>query len=199
MARRAEQYSRLISWLKIVLPLAALALLSTLFLLARDVDQVVNLPFAEVLSPEGQLEEQVGAPYFAGTTANGELLTMAASRAKPLGSDRIEAMDVTASMTLHDGDVINLRSDDAILIENSNEALLSGAVRFSNTGGYTLDTEVMITSLDTVRGESEGTVNGQGPTGTLEAGKMQFDTDPETGGIQLLFTGGVKLVYTPKN
>ena len=40
-------HSRVVGWLKILLPLAALALLSTLFLFSRGSDPTANLPFSE--------------------------------------------------------------------------------------------------------------------------------------------------------
>ena len=45
---RADFHSRLVGWLKVVLPLAALAILSTLFLLADLIDPTAAIPYAEV-------------------------------------------------------------------------------------------------------------------------------------------------------
>ena len=42
-----DRYSRMIVWLKVLLPLMALALLSTLFLLSRNVDPLASIPFAQ--------------------------------------------------------------------------------------------------------------------------------------------------------
>ena len=60
-------YSRLIAWLKILFPLGALVLLSTIFLLSRSPDPIAVIPLLEegVGSDE---TEQVGRPFFAGTT-----------------------------------------------------------------------------------------------------------------------------------
>ena len=46
MAMGGMTYSRMIAWLKILLPLAALVLLSTLFLFARPRNPIATLPFA---------------------------------------------------------------------------------------------------------------------------------------------------------
>ena len=48
MAVADNTYSRVVGWLKILLPLGALALLSTLFLFARGIAPVGEIPYAEL-------------------------------------------------------------------------------------------------------------------------------------------------------
>ena len=48
MAARDNVHSRVVFWLKIILPLLALAILSTLFLFSRRIDTDQALPYAEV-------------------------------------------------------------------------------------------------------------------------------------------------------
>ncbi|MBL9052753.1 MAG: hypothetical protein JNN02_03385, partial [Tabrizicola sp.] len=43
-----DAHTRVVTWLKVLLPLAALAILSTLFLLADQINPDDALPFAEV-------------------------------------------------------------------------------------------------------------------------------------------------------
>jgi lipopolysaccharide export system protein LptC len=45
---RADAHTRVVGWLKVALPLIALALLATLFLLADRIDPDDALPYAEV-------------------------------------------------------------------------------------------------------------------------------------------------------
>ena len=45
---RVDRHTRLVGWLKVALPLTALAILSTLFLVARRIDPEAALPYAEV-------------------------------------------------------------------------------------------------------------------------------------------------------
>ena len=42
-----DRYSRMIAFLKVLLPLMALALLSTLFLLSQNTEPMASIPFAE--------------------------------------------------------------------------------------------------------------------------------------------------------
>lgn len=199
MASSEGLYSRAIAWLKILLPLAALVLLSTLFLFARSAEPPTDLPFSDALSKDVTAGEQVGAPYFAGSTDRGDMLTMSARRASPDGDGRIRADAVSATLTLTDGSRIELHSGDALLTDARSEALLQGGVEIRSSTGYDMQTERFRASLDKVEGESLGPVRGTGPTGTLEAGKMRIVSDAETGNTQLLFTDGVKLVYVPQS
>ena len=42
-----DRYSRMVAIFKVLLPLAALAILSTLFLLSRTIDPTTTIPFAD--------------------------------------------------------------------------------------------------------------------------------------------------------
>ncbi|WP_246107431.1 LPS export ABC transporter periplasmic protein LptC [Puniceibacterium confluentis] len=189
----------MIAWLKILLPMAALVLLSTTFLLSRDPDPSANLPISGSADPDGVVREQVTDPYFAGTTSSGGSLTMTARSARPLpDSDEVEADTLDAVMVMTDGTKIELKAPLANLSDRRGDAHMTGGVTVSSTTGYTLSTDSLTAALDRIEIESLGPVEGDGPAGHLTAGKMRV-TSGETGDdVQLLFTGGVKLVYDPQ-
>ena len=83
MAAPDNLHSRVVSWLKIILPLAALALLSTLFLVARIGDPNATLPFTEKDLEEMASEQRVDGPDFSGTTPEGRAIRMSAQTATP--------------------------------------------------------------------------------------------------------------------
>lgn len=200
MARTYSRYSRMIAWLKILLPMAALGLLSTIFLLSRDADPASRVPFSQVGLEGDVAREQVTEPYYAGVTSSGASLTMTARSARP--SDKIaellEADELDASIVMPDGSQIDLSAPRATVSDRTGEAELTGGVRIQSSTGYTLTTQSMLTSLDRVEAESRGQVNGDGPLGTLQAGRMQITTPQDSADLHLLFTGGVKLVYLPQ-
>ena len=76
---RVDRHTRLVGWLKVILPLTALAILSTLFLVARRVDPEAALPYAEVDVEDLAREPRMTAPTYAGTTEDGAALTLSAS------------------------------------------------------------------------------------------------------------------------
>ncbi|MGB4909398.1 MAG: hypothetical protein WBP15_12770, partial [Tabrizicola sp.] len=80
---RVDRHTRLVGWLKVALPLTALAILSTLFLVARRIDPEAALPYAEVDVEDLAREPRMTAPTYAGTTEDGAALTLSADEARP--------------------------------------------------------------------------------------------------------------------
>jgi len=74
-------YSRVVAWAKVLLPLLALALLSTLFLVARTVDPAQKLPFADIDVDAIAREQRIGAPKFNGVTKEGTAISLSADSA----------------------------------------------------------------------------------------------------------------------
>ena len=198
MARGQGTYSRAVALLKILLPLLALGLLSTLFLFSRSREPAMSMPFADSLSQGETASQQLGAPSFAGTTRRGDMLTMTASRARPSGDGRIEADDLSARLILSGGSQIALASATATLIDETSEVELTGGVTIESSTGYTLTTEGLVSSMSDTSARSLGPVSGSGPAGTLEAGAMEITPTENGSDVQLRFTGGVKLVYDPR-
>ena len=88
---RADFHSRLVGWLKVVLPLAALAILSTLFLLADRIDPTAAIPYAEVDVKDLVRDPRMTAPAYAGTTADGAGITLSATEARPASGEQAAA------------------------------------------------------------------------------------------------------------
>ncbi|MBC7158325.1 MAG: hypothetical protein H5U20_12585, partial [Rhodobacteraceae bacterium] len=105
MARRDNAYSRVIAWLKLLLPLAALALLSTLFLVARTIDPTRAIPTAEVDVADLARDPRVRAPDYTGVTADGGALRVVAETAWPDldGQARMAARVVRGELVTPDG------------------------------------------------------------------------------------------------
>ena len=201
MAPRGDTYSHVIGWLKILLLLAALIMLSTLFLLPRTSEPVNRLPYIEGESGGDGAREQIVAPYFAGTTADGDRLTLTAESAEPIEGalSRVRALSLDASMDLTDGSRIGLRSDTAVVDDDDKSADLQGRVHITSSTGYEIDTERLLTALDRIEAETLAPVSGTGPAGRFTAGKLTITANDAGDDVQLLFTDGVKLVYDPKD
>ncbi|MGJ8603157.1 MAG: LPS export ABC transporter periplasmic protein LptC [Marivita sp.] len=191
-------YSRLIAWLKILFPLGALVLLSTIFLYSRGPDPIATIP---VLTggADPTRTEQVGGPFYAGTTESGQGLTLSARQARLSGPDTsgMIADDVQAVIDIEDGNRIVI---DATVgqVENGDTLILREGVTLQSSSGYTVRTDGLTAAMDRVAIESTGTVEADGPGLTLTAGKLRVDDIDGSAEIQLLFTDGVKLLYTPQ-
>ena len=193
-------HSRLVAWMKIILPLLALGLLSTLFLISRNVDPTKNIPITNI--DLEQRADDLGAtnPSFAGMTNRGDRVSVRAAQAKPDARDpeQMLAEFVEAQLQLVSGTVIDITSDHAEMNQGDFTANLQGDVNVVTTNGYDLKTERLNARLDRLYAETPGPVQGSAPVGTLSAGRMVLDTDQKTGAAHLLFTDGVKLLYTPQ-
>ncbi|MBO6885121.1 MAG: hypothetical protein JJ869_16300 [Marivita sp.] len=191
-------YSRLIAWLKILLPLGALALLSTIFLYARGPDPIAVIPVLTGGADPTQTE-QMGSPFYAGTTENGQGLTLAARQARFSDAENsgMIADDLRAVIDVSDGNRIVI---DATVgqMEDGDRLLLRDGVTLESSSGYTVRTDGLDAAVDRVAIESTSAVEADGPGLTLSAGKLRVEEIGDSADIQLLFTEGVKLVYIPQ-
>lgn len=201
MALRTSLRSRVINWLKILLPLTALGLLSTLFLLSRTIDPTRPIPAdrADLESRTGS--QQITEPTFAGTTEEGHLVAFVATNARvdPEQSERVIADTMAAQIDLNAGGRINITSLLGTVNDLTGVAILEGDVVLTSSTGYRIETDELTTRMREVAAESAGPIAGTGPPGKLDAGKMTMTSDPDTGDVHLFFTNGVKLIYDPEN
>jgi len=200
MNRRADGYSRTIALLKVALPLAALALLSTLFLVSRAIDTETVIPFADKEIQERLRDQQITGPFFSGSTRDGDQLSFSAERLVTLpgriGANRAE--DVLARMETAQGATFQLQADVAELDISDNTAVLTGDVSMATSSGYRINTAQITALLSQLDVTASGQVEAKGPLGQLTAGQMRVFSPNEGAGTQMVFSGGVKLVYTPK-
>ena len=191
-----DSYSRTVALLKVVLPLAALALLSTLFLLGRAMQTDTLIPFAEKEVQERLRDQQITGPFFSGMTTGGDQMSFSAEKLVTLqgrvGANRAE--EVSASLETAEGSTFQLHAEVAELDIAGDAAELTGQVTLLSSTGYFVTSE-RIVALDVT---ADGGVEATGPLGQLTAEQMRVFTPDETNSTQMLFSGGVKLVYTPK-
>lgn len=194
-----DGYSRLVSILKVVLPLAALALLSTLFLLSRNTGPEVVLPFSQH-EVEGRLrDEQITGPFFAGMTESGDDIYVSAEIARPGDDDSGPEMEQMQGRILFaQGGELRMSALTGTVQHESDTVRFSGDVHMQTASGYDLRTQTLFTALNRVAADAPTKVHGTGPIGQLEAGSMSLKMHAESKSIHLLFNNGVKLVYDPK-
>lgn len=200
MIRRGDNlHTRLVNWAKIILPLVALGLLSTLFLLSRTVDIDDRVPVSDVDLTQRARDQGATNPSFAGVASGGEEISFKAQTVRPDPDDRdtMQAEEVTATLRLNGGAVVDIDARRGAANNTAGTARLAGDVHVETTTGYDIRTDAITTRFDPLHAETPGAVTGTGPPGDLSAGRMLLTTDPETGRAHLRFTDGVKLIYNP--
>lgn len=194
-----DLYSRFVAIFKVLLPLLALAILATLFLLSRSTDFAV-IPFGEEDVAERLKSQQITEPFFSGVTPAGEEITVKAALARPGGGDApAEAVDLSASILLPEGAQIDMQSQSGRINIQQDTAQFDGTVVITSSTGYQITTDRLDAALSGVSASTPGQVKGTGPVGEFSAGKMTLGAKSEGGPIHMLFNGGVKLIYDPKH
>ncbi|MCV6587149.1 MAG: hypothetical protein OIF47_16605 [Marinibacterium sp.] len=195
-----DGYSRFVSFLRVALPLAALGLLSSLFLLARGVETTPDIPFAESEITDRTREQTITAPVYAGVTRKGEEIMVTAETSSPgIDGGPASAETLSGRMILKDNSEITLVSDDGSFDLQDQRASFIGNVVIESTLGYRMETALLHSAMDRIEATAPGRVDGTGPIGELTAGRMEITSDPETDNIHLFFNDGVHLIYDPKH
>ena len=196
---RVDRHTRVVGWLKVALPLMALAILATLFLLADRIDPDAALPYADVDVEDLARDPRMTAPTYAGTTSDGAALTLSADAAKPAGEGGpAGAVGLRLQLATPDGAATELTAATAVLDQTARQIVLSGGVDVSTSTGYRITTDELVAQMDRSGLQSRSAVTATGPAGDLAAGGMSLDQDNATPGAYLLvFNGGVRLVYRP--
>lgn len=201
MPSRDNSYSRLVALAKIVLPLAALGLLSTLFLLSRGVDTTGSLPYTRVDIEQRAREQGVSRPTYAGVTDDGTAISVSAAKARPTPGDpdRIEAEALSTRMDFADGSHAEIVAPRGAIDPGADRAEMGGGVAITTSDGYRVETLALIAALGRTEIVAETALTATGPFGQLEAGRMRVTADPDGPGYLVVFKGGVKLLYDPQN
>ena len=190
----SKRYSTLVAWTKIVLPLAAIGILSTLFLFAGRPDPEDALIVSEFNVSDLTEQQRMGRPRFAGTLEGGQALRFTAEHAAALAdsADLFAAENVAVRLTLEPGLEALVDANDALVDMVAQTAQLMGCVFVRRTDGLRLRTEEMMLGLASLSATS-GAVEVTGPGLTLDAAAMRLTDE-----AQMHFTGGVRVLYDPQ-
>lgn len=196
----ADRYSQLVSWLKVLFPLMALGLLSTLFLLSRVIDPESVIPFADKEIQDRLRDQQVTGPIYYALTADGdEIAFEAETMTTPQGQTGANAAkDVTVTMDLTSGSQVVVTALEGQTNIENDTAELTGDVVITTSTGYRIESDYLTAMMTRLNVVSPGPVDAEGPLGTLDAGAMTLQSEKDKDAAQLVFTNGVKLIYDPK-
>jgi lipopolysaccharide export system protein LptC len=190
-------HSQLVGWAKIILPICALALLSTLFLFARDANTTDDVALAQ--AEEIAREQKVTAPEFAGVTDSGDVIIISAKSAQPDTTrlDTIQIDDIRMRLDTTDGSYVEVTAVQGEVDGRARIASFLGLARLETSNGYEMETNGLVAELQTGRVTSNGLLEIRAPFGDLTAGMVTFQVATPQTGQQMLFTNGVTLLYKP--
>lgn len=191
---RGDRYSRFVGWMKILLPLGALVLLSTLFLFARRPVPEGDIPYARI--EEIARDPRVTAPAFAGVTDDGSAvsLTAATVRPQPDNPEAFNIADFRVEIVTPGGDRIEVTAAEGAYDGPARRVSLTGLARVVSSSGYEMETTGLVADLGEGTLHTLGPLEVRAPYGLIAAGRLQI----EDGGDVMVFNGGVRLLYQPQ-
>jgi lipopolysaccharide export system protein LptC len=198
-------YARVMGWTKIVLPLAALAILSSLFLFSKSHAPVEGIPTFTGDLDEFVSKERITGPKFSGMTASGISLQISAAEASPqeIGGSAFGATDLIALVETPAGGRIDVRATLGVINSTTMTAELTEGIVLVTSSGYRATTHGLTFAMDRLDIRSQGAIVATGPLGEIQAGGMQIlgaeTTDSgEVAGFSMMFKNGTKLIYRPQ-
>lgn len=186
--------TRTVRWLRVLLPLAALAMLSTLFLFSRGGDSPSQIPYADVDAQAMARDPRLVAPEYAGVTDDGAQLTLRATEAAP-GQGQGRARDLRLDWQRPDGLRADVTAPQGGLADGT--IRLEGGVRITTSTGWTLDAQSVEAATDRSRIAAQEGIEAEAPFGTLSAQRMELAPGRGADASILNFSGDVRLIYQP--
>ena len=190
--RFTQTYSRFVSMMKFILPIAALILILLVVLwphLAPD-DLRFRIGFAAIKASVSKDLSMVN-PRFVGTDSENKPYSITADLARSLGEtgSKIELEVPKADITLNDGTWLVLTANTGLFVHLKNTLKLEGMVNLFHDSGYEFQTEKIV--IDLVSGVASGNmpIQGQGDFGLLKAQGFKLVDKGKT----IYFTGKSKL------
>lgn len=189
-------YSQLVGWAKIILPLCAIGLLSTLFLFARGTGAPDEVALARIEAIAR--EQRLTAPEFSGLTDDGATVVISAKTAQPdpTRPDTVSIDDIGLRMNTPEGIQIEVMAVRGEIDGRAQVARFLGLARVATSNGYEMETNGLIADLRSGVVMSDGLLEVRAPFGEISAGNVRFAVTSEALGQQMLFTNGVRLLYS---
>ena len=187
---QGDRYSQLVAGLKILLPLAALGLLSTLFLIARA--PTTETPVAGL--EDMAREQHISLPRFAGMTAGGAAVSLTAATVRPQGSDAFALDGFDIQIDTPEGHRIAITASAGRFDGRDATVDLTGLARLVTSTGYEVESAGLAADLRAGTVISHGALAVRAPFGSLDAGLVEIRED----GDVMVFKEGVRLLYQPQ-
>ncbi len=176
----------------------ALLILSTLFLTSGRMNTDGDIPFAADEIAERIRDERITGPFFAGVTSHGHRITLSAGQVVSRGEDGNEAQEIAFRINLIDETELALVADRGDVDILNDVARLSGNVLIDSSIGYRIYAETLEARLLELDITAPSGIQALGPMGRITAGHLRVGHMDSKEGVQILFSGGVQLLYTPK-
>ncbi len=195
MQRSRDIYSTFVVWSKVAMPIAALVLLSTLFLFSGKVDVTESLPYANLNVDEIIKDQRISRPFIDSVTEDGTEVTLTAAFAKPdiANPGKFETEDLQLRLRDANNQAVKLTAKTGIVDPAGAE--LSDGVTIVTSDGLTVKTPSLAAQFDQKRFVARDGITTFLNIGALEADSMVIDQSENN--TEIVFQGNVRLTYQP--
>ena len=191
----SETYSRFVGWMKIILPVAALFIVSTVIVYSTlpNANSNISLNIEEIKEVGDDLEMTQPKLTFTDKKDRDYLVVADTAVQSQDNQDVWDLKDIDADLTPQNGGWIKLTSTSGILHSQKEELDLMGVVDVTSHDGY--EFHAVTAKVDFGEGTvmSEDPVKGSGPGGAISADSFSM----VEGGNLITFTGDVQLRVMP--
>ena len=200
MPTATDPYSRLVTILKILLPLIAIGLLSSLFLVQND-----GGAGGEIVFGSGDLEElgtglRISNPVFSGSSRYADRFSFQADLVVPdaVPPQRADISELAGEVIFADRGRIEIISRSGALDVPLQTLDLEGSVRIDTSDGYRMETEALRIELGGGSLSTSVPVKITGEIGQIEAGNLSVtSTGRRNETRRFVFGNGVRVLYAP--
>ena len=200
MAGGPGLHSRIVGILKVGLPLVALGMLASLFLVQTDDRLGGGIVFSK-----GDVEAlgeglRITNPTFTGTTAGQDEFRFTAALVEPDAAppERARITTLAGEVALHNGPVVELEADTGDLHVPTQRLDLAGNVHIRTSEGYRMVAEQATLDLKAGSIVAGNVVETSGPLGKIDSGSLTVQPAAASGEARRFsFGNGVRLVYDP--
>jgi lipopolysaccharide export system protein LptC len=200
MAAGPGLHSRVVAVLKVGLPLVAVGLLASLFVVQNDDRLGGNVVF----SP-GDVEAlgsglRIDNPTFTGTTRGEDRFRFTAALVEPDAAppQRARITTLAGTLWLHNGPEVTVSAERGDLDIPTQRLDLSGQVVITTSNGYRMVTDKATVDLRAGAFVAGDEVVTTGPLGEITSGSLHVAPAAESGEARRFsFSDGVRLVYDP--
>ena len=190
--------------LRLGLPLSALVLLSSVFLVSRSPDPSSTADITGMDPTEMTRTPRIATARFAGVTDDATAMTVSARSVRSdtesvgAGPLRLTFTQPKAMLVFPNASTARFDALSAVLDQSRGNMTAQGPVTLTNSDGYVLRLGELTVALDRTRLTGTGGVQGRSPAGAISADAMELTrSGGAQGGYLLAFTGNVRLLYTP--
>ena len=193
-----DSYSAFVVWVKTLLPIVALGMLSTIFLFSGKVDVTLSLPYAKLNVAEIVREQRITKPYFSGVSDNGTEITLSAAYASSdtQNADILNITDLSVILTSQHAKTIRITAGLGAIDAAKKKAMVSKNVYLSAMPDFWLKTNSLTVDLKQGVATAANVFQSVSALGTINAGNMLVKMIAND--QQIIFTNGVRLIYYPK-